>query len=278
MNIPVSEAFFNLPDKWFVGKKILDAGCGSIARNAINFCKLGATDITAMDLGEEWFEPARSNMENEEINPASIRLISGSVDAIPFSEGSFDFVCCDGVLPHLADIQQVTDSLNELSRITKDGGYLFVSWLAFGGLIETKICNAAREFYTENINFQRMVDCIRPEHMHSFFNYSIAFLRERDTPVEDGFINQLKELIDEDFCISIQNTLQCKKRESYPIDFISAIVCRNGFAKPVRLSRFVNRNNLRKYFAPFHYDRENEMSKILYGEGYVDCIFYRGIQ
>ena len=253
----------------------MDAGCGSIARNAVNFCKLGAGDVSALDLGDEWFETARRNMEHEGMNPESLALYSGSVDSIPFPDESFDFVCCDGVLPHLADFQQVTDSLAELCRVTRTGGYLFVSWIAFGGLIETKICDAAREFYLENEAFRSMVDAIKPESIHALCDYSVAFLKERGTPVEESFIEQLKTLLDEDFCISIQNTLQCKRRESYSIDLISELVCRNGFVAPKRLSRYVHRNNLRKYFAPFHYDREHSASRMFYGEGYVDCIFHK---
>jgi len=37
MSMNIDENFFNLKKDYFVGKKVLDAGCGSIIRNSIAF-------------------------------------------------------------------------------------------------------------------------------------------------------------------------------------------------------------------------------------------------
>jgi ubiquinone/menaquinone biosynthesis C-methylase UbiE len=128
-----NEAFFQVEPGFFRAKTTLDAGCGSIARNAIAFYHMGSTNVTALDLGEEWFGTARKNMARYQVADGGIRLVSGNVSKLPFNSGEFDFVCCDGVLPHLADTIQVENTIAELGRVTRKGGHLFISYLGGGG-------------------------------------------------------------------------------------------------------------------------------------------------
>lgn len=128
-----NEAFFQVESGFFRAKKTLDAGCGSIARNAIAFYQMGSTDVTAMDLGDEWFSTAKKNMSRYQVPDGVIKLVSGNVSKLPFESDEFDFVCCDGVLPHLADTIQVENTIAELGRVTKQGGHLFLSYIGGGG-------------------------------------------------------------------------------------------------------------------------------------------------
>ena len=112
-----SEEYFQVRPGFFANKKILDAGCGSIIRNAISFYQMGARDITAMDLGDEWFETGRKNMDNYGIAHDEIKFVSGNVTDLPFEAEDFDFVSCDGVLTHLADLEQVERAIRELGSV-----------------------------------------------------------------------------------------------------------------------------------------------------------------
>ena len=87
-------------------------------------------------------------------------------------------------------------------------------------------------------------------------------------------INYLKEMFSEDFCVFLHNHIQapywltneCTK------EFIIKMYKANGFTNIKRIKKFVKRTDIRKYFAPLHFERENKVSKILYGQGYMQFI------
>lgn len=265
-----TEEFFAVEPGFFEGKKILDAGCGSIARNAIAYYQMGSRDVTAMDLGNEWFDSARRNMARYEVPIEGIKLISGNATNLPFDAESFDFVSCDGVLTHLADTTQVTATIKELGRVTKPGGYLFTSYLGGGGLIETKMLDGAREFYKENKEFALLIDNIKPSIIHEMIDFAAQKAKEHGTEPFDT--DYLKSLLDEDLCITFQNILQAQRREHHRSEFVNGLLKAEGFGAPKILKRYIHRKNIRKYIAPFHFYSDHPFSKLLYGDGWVDCI------
>ena len=88
----MSEEFFGLEKDFFVGKKVLDAGCGSTARNSIAFYEFGCRDITALDIGDEWKEIAKENFKNYNVDLSVMNLVNGNAGSLPFEDGTFDFV------------------------------------------------------------------------------------------------------------------------------------------------------------------------------------------
>jgi len=111
---------------WFQNKVCLDAGCGG-GRNSIAMARLGAKEVAGIDLGEEGLADARrraSEMPNVKFQRASI------LD-IPFADETFDMVWCAGVLMITADENR---ALDELARVVKKGGRLYLLVYATGGL------------------------------------------------------------------------------------------------------------------------------------------------
>jgi hypothetical protein len=39
-----------------------------------------------------------------------------------------------------------------------------------------------------------------------------------------------------------------------------------------RLNRYIKRQNIRKYLSPLHYDKNSEISKLFFGDGYMELI------
>ncbi len=112
--------------EWFKGKKCLDAGCGG-GRNSVAMGRLGASQVIGIDIGEEGLENARlraKGMPNVEFKYTSI------LDT-PFPDGAFDLVWCAGVLMTTAEEER---GLDELARITKSGGHLYLLVYATGGV------------------------------------------------------------------------------------------------------------------------------------------------
>lgn len=98
------------------GKKILDFGCGTGVL-AILASKLGAVEVEAVDIEEESY---RNTLENSEVNGvANVTARCGTLAAV---QGR-DF---DGILANI-NRNVILDSLSELSRLLKPGGWLLVS-------------------------------------------------------------------------------------------------------------------------------------------------------
>ena len=47
---------------------------------------------------------------------------------------------------------------------------------------------------------------------------------------------------------------------------------KNGFKEVRRIKKFVKRDDIRKFFAPLHFERDSQISKLLYGQGYMQYI------
>jgi ubiquinone/menaquinone biosynthesis C-methylase UbiE len=111
---------------WFLGKACLDAGCGG-GRNSIAMARLGAKEIVGIDIGEKGLADARQRAQRM----PNVRFQHASILDIPFTDETFDMVWCAGVLMITADEER---ALDELARVTKRGGYLYLLVYATEGL------------------------------------------------------------------------------------------------------------------------------------------------
>lgn len=93
-------------DRAAAGERVLDAGCGEGV------------------IVEEY--AGRLAMEGIDPNYASDRVRTGSLDALPFPDATFDRALCLDVLEHLT-FEEQPRALAELFRVLKSGGQLLVS-------------------------------------------------------------------------------------------------------------------------------------------------------
>jgi len=100
---------------WYVGKRVLDAGCGH-GRYLHAFRSLGA-QVVGLDIG--------GGPEEVGIRPEgdTLALVQGSVLQPPFADETFDLVFSDGVIHHTPDAAR---AYRELARLVKPGGALYV--------------------------------------------------------------------------------------------------------------------------------------------------------
>ncbi|GAA3409682.1 class I SAM-dependent methyltransferase [Paenibacillus hodogayensis] len=96
------------------GKVILDAGCGV---GAFSEPLVEQNTVYGVDFSEKSLEYAAAR---------GLKTLNGDLTALPFEEGMFDVVVCNGVIQL---IEQYEDVLRELARVTKPGGTLLVETL-----------------------------------------------------------------------------------------------------------------------------------------------------
>ena len=105
------------------GDRVLDAGCGvgnwSIAL-ASYFRK-----VTALEFNPDRLACTRMVAEASHVD---IDAVQGSIEDLPFADGFFDGVFCNGVI-FLTDWRK---SLSELDRVLKPGGTVYVSFDGLG--------------------------------------------------------------------------------------------------------------------------------------------------
>ena len=109
------------------GGKVLDIGCGSGQFIGILMQSLGSFDsITGVDVDDGVLEEARSKFRSETFN-----FIKASSLSLPFEDGSFDLVSISKALHHM---ENDTQTLDEMKRVLKQGGYLLINEMIRDGL------------------------------------------------------------------------------------------------------------------------------------------------
>lgn len=265
-----STEYFGVDKDFFVGKKILDAGCGDTAKIIIALSRMGASEIDGFDLGQEFITVAKESLKRYGVPLDNITLKSANLLSIPYSNDVFDFVVCHGVLLHLNNMDEVKQAFSELARVTKKGGYLYTVYGLTGGLLEDAVIPAIRNYYRENKEFKDFIDNETPSDFHHIIYFIETGILEHENKKID--LNWLKPLFDIDFSVFVQNMIQAPVRLRINEDFIREMYVKNNFSEVKRLHRYVKRENLRKFFSPLHYHYNNKISKLIYGSGNLEFI------
>jgi 2-polyprenyl-6-hydroxyphenyl methylase/3-demethylubiquinone-9 3-methyltransferase len=101
-------------------KRVLDIGCGG-GFYSLAACRKGARDVTFLDASPVCVKAAKINLGRENIN--SNGAIADAT-ALPFRNGTFDFVICVDVIEHIPEDRKL---LQEIQRILKSNGSLVLS-------------------------------------------------------------------------------------------------------------------------------------------------------
>lgn len=104
------------------GQAVLDAGCGS-GRYMLHALRRGAARVTGVDLSPQMLAQAGASLGAGR-HGVPVELVRGSVAALPVADACADLTVCGLVVGHLEDLHQ---SLAELCRVTRPGGYVLCS-------------------------------------------------------------------------------------------------------------------------------------------------------
>ena len=100
------------------GKRVLEIGCG-MGTHAAMLARTGAK-LTAIDLTERAVQTTKRRFE---LFGLTGDIQRADAEALPFEDGSFDFVWSWGVIHHSADFERC---LGEIARVLRPGGRLML--------------------------------------------------------------------------------------------------------------------------------------------------------
>jgi ubiquinone/menaquinone biosynthesis C-methylase UbiE len=137
---------------FFKGKNCLDLGCGG-GRYSIALSRLGAEKVTGIDVSKTAIEDAQKRAASLEIKNTNFLHYDGT--NLPFENNTFDCVIWSGVIMHSVD---PILSMQEVSRVTKSGGMLYMLVYATEGL-RWPLVNQLRNV-TSLIPFEKMDEAL----------------------------------------------------------------------------------------------------------------------
>lgn len=264
----VSAEYFQLEPGRFQGKAVLDAGCGTNANASRAFLRLGAAHVHSVDLGDSWMPVAAEKLA--EFGGRS-SLGSENVLQLEIPDDTYDFVHCAGVLHHTADPRQ---GHRELARVTKPGGYTFITVMAQGNGLLYQIINMLRDKYNAEPEFRKTIDNLSAGGIQDGLDWLLA-VKGQHEPGPKGEADALSGLFDADLVLTIKDRLQAPTY--WDFDFsesqLRAWYEELGYGDVRRLTRYTyGMDNLRKYLAPMYLHYDNPMARFWFGDGYVQLM------
>jgi 2-polyprenyl-3-methyl-5-hydroxy-6-metoxy-1,4-benzoquinol methylase len=264
----VSPEYFQLPPDWFKGKQVLDAGCGSNANASRAFLELGAAHVHSVDLGSDWMDVAGAALA--EFGDRST-LGSESVLELSLEDDTYDFVHCAGVLHHTADPRR---GHGELVRVTKPGGYAFVSVMANGKGLLYQFFNLMRDRYKQDEEFRATIDNLSMDGVNASMDWLLTE-KNKHEPLEPGAESVLRGLIDADLLLTIKDRVQAPTYHDF--DFTEEQIAQwftdAGCEQVERITRYTyGFSNLRRFLAPMYLHYDLPLARFWFGDGYVQMI------
>lgn len=110
--------------EWKKFSKILDVGAG-IGRHSLLFAENGY-DVTAFDFSKSGLDVIKEHAKEKEIH---VNTVHGDMRNMPFADSSFDAILAYHSIYH-ATQEELPVIINELNRVVKKGGEIFVTFLS----------------------------------------------------------------------------------------------------------------------------------------------------
>ncbi|GHU63577.1 methyltransferase type 11 [Spirochaetia bacterium] len=87
---------------------------------SIELAKMGAYNITGMDISADFVEICKINAKRENVN---VTFVQGNVSAMPFEDNTFDFIVCSAAFKNF---KEPVIALREMYRVLKNNGITLI--------------------------------------------------------------------------------------------------------------------------------------------------------
>lgn len=262
----LSTNFLNVKKNFFKNKVCLDAACGANANATLNMLNLGCKFVHAFDINHKAINSAKKVLNKKYKRKYVIK--KGNLLNIKYKSNFFDFTHCAGAIHHTVNYKK---SINELCRVTKPGGMIFLEFYGKGGVMR-EITSFFRRKYKKDKKFRTFINNFSKKDLSKILNFIIKTSKVKDNLIKNNLFNSLKENIDEDLLLTIKDRIQSPLYTEFKDQDVIKILKKNNFYKIKRISKYPIFFNIRKYLAPFYYDYNNIFSKFLYGNGMPQLI------
>jgi SAM-dependent methyltransferase len=199
------------------GHRVLDAGCGAGDESRFILTRGGAASLVAVELSDA-IAVAATKLSGD---PRWLG-VQGDVAHLPFADGTFSFVYCEGVIHHTADSRR---TVHELLRVLGPGGWIVATHYATPTSRAGRAVDALRRFLRARLSrldraplllvtgvlaalahvpvvgrpWGRTVAFANPRHRafratwaHTYDAYGSQAFQRRVTP--DGFVSLFREV------------------------------------------------------------------------------------
>ena len=120
------------------GTEAIDIGCGT-GGITIQLARRGFR-VRGVDHSPAMMGLATDKIA-QEVPGADVELLVGDIRALPFADGEFDMLSCQGVLHHLEDIPS---TVRELARVLAPGGVFYLAEPCLGSNLALRTWQRAR--------------------------------------------------------------------------------------------------------------------------------------
>jgi SAM-dependent methyltransferase len=191
------------PVKAFSGKRCFDAGCGN-GRGTLFMLMSGAEHVTSYDFSKTNTESARRFVKD--FGFSNSEVMQGTLEKIPFADGTFDVVWCNGVIMHTA---KPDSTISEIARILRPGGNMWIYVYGSGGLYWRVIQRFRKMLHGVDVN-----ECIAALKL---FRYETQYVAEY---IDDWFAVYLRCYTDADMAAKLKTLgFSSPERLKYGTDY-----------------------------------------------------------
>lgn len=267
---------YGVSREFFVGKSVLDVGCGNTGYLQVAMKLLKCSKVTCLDIGTDWIPKLKQVIKKYNFSKDSFEYVEGTTTKLPFANNSFDFVVSNGVIMHLASPDDAILAIKELGRVTKKGGHLYIySGIESPGIVDRYIVPSLRQAYAEDKIFKKFIDTINHKKISSELKNFFVKARAFDKSISKSFIKTIKNLFTLDSQTFTQNMIQVPIQQGNKLgyDWLKTQLKNSGLKNIRRIKeQYWVRNDYRKYIAPLHYFKKKGIAKLFYGGGHVKVI------
>jgi ubiquinone/menaquinone biosynthesis methyltransferase len=105
------------------GDKVLEVGCGTGNLTIAAKKQVGQSgEVIGIDIAPEMITVATRKAARKKVD---IKLVTASIEKIPFDDNTFDYVLCSFMIHHMPEYVRL-NGIKEVYRVLKPGGHLFV--------------------------------------------------------------------------------------------------------------------------------------------------------